>query len=151
MIEGFGSKQQAEFICQNLGLDPPQELMNKIKDEKDLCSTPLNLCIFCLLHEGGKLKEINTRTELYQKLVDFLTLKASSSKPTEKTIPDEEQVDRAVQTEIRTKLLPYLYERACNCFRNGKVAFEESSEEAKKLCKAGFVTQEILMSEDFLA
>jgi hypothetical protein len=133
MIEGFDYQQQKEFVSRNLNVEATPKLMEKIQEEIDLCSTPLNLCIFSLLHEEGSLEDIHTRTELYQELVHFLTQKASFRM-------------NITEEEIRKTLLVHLFKMACECLRSGNVAFKDSSEKAEKLCAAGFITREVITS-----
>jgi hypothetical protein len=120
MIQPFDSEQQKEFIRRNLHIETPPELMEKIGNEKDLCSTPLHLCLFCLLYAEGCLGDIQTRTELYQELVDLLAEKAATRGKT----PEENSQRKKPAT---------FYCRICT--RNPMNAFNVEMSHLKKAAK----------------
>jgi adenylate kinase family enzyme len=92
-IQSFNDRQQRDFIRQNVNLRASKELMSLIEVE-DLCSTPLNLCIYSLLYMDGRLEDITTRTQLCQKIIEFLIEKSSSQ------VGKQEEIRKTLATFI---------------------------------------------------
>ena len=85
VLNGYCQNQMDEFVEKfSLDMDVPietfQSLLERIKSNssmKDIYRNPLNLCFLCILCEerGGNLP--NTRTEIYDEIVNMLLKKAS--------------------------------------------------------------------------
>jgi hypothetical protein len=68
-----------------------------------------------LIFGDGRLKDVETRTELYQELVDFLVQKAA-------------QRLKRTEDEIRDNLIKKLFSVAYKCIQSGKLYVEDESE-----------------------